>query len=117
MVLRIKDFNILGVHWKIRLLRGEGVTKNQYRRERLPKKGEGLGLFPDLGGDLARKRGWCFWVGVETQMHTIMLWWKCNNKTIFNLEPDQKLKRKDFDKERGKTHTLYHKNIRAFGWL
>ena len=30
MVLRMKNFNVLGVHWKIRLLE-EGFTKNQYR--------------------------------------------------------------------------------------
>ena len=29
MGLRMKDFNIFGVHWKIRFL-GEGFTKNQY---------------------------------------------------------------------------------------
>ena len=30
MVLRMKNVNILGVHWKIRLLGGTGVSKNQY---------------------------------------------------------------------------------------
>ena len=30
MVLRMKNFNILGVHWKIQLLEGK-FTKNQYR--------------------------------------------------------------------------------------
>ena len=27
----MKHFNILGVHWKIQLLEGGGVMKNQYR--------------------------------------------------------------------------------------
>ena len=57
MVLRIKN---LGVHWKLQLLRGEGVTKSQYRGERLPKKGEELGLFPDLRGWLGKKKGVVF---------------------------------------------------------
>ena len=38
-------------------------------------------------------------------------------KRFFNLQPDQKLKRKQFDKEEGKTHTLFHENIRLLGWL
>ena len=72
MVLRIKNFSIFGVHWKILLL--GGVTKNQYT-EGLPKKG-GLGQFVDSrmgggGGGLARKREWCFWGRVDTPMPTI----------------------------------------------
>ena len=43
MVLRMKNVNILGVHWKIRLL--GGVSKNQYRGGGLPKKG-GLDSLP-----------------------------------------------------------------------
>ena len=45
----MKNFNILGVHRKTRLLRGGRVTKNPYRGGRLPKK-EGLGLLGDLRG-------------------------------------------------------------------
>ena len=46
--------------------------KNQYRGGRLPKKG-GLGMFADLRGDLARKRGGgVFEWGAETPMHTIV---------------------------------------------
>ena len=70
MVLRIKNFSIFGVHWKILLL--GGVTKNQYTGG-LPKKG-GLGEFVDSrggGGGLARKREWCFWGRVDTPMPTI----------------------------------------------
>ena len=35
-------------------------------------------------------------------------------KNFFNLEPDQKLKK--VGKEGGKSHTLYHENIRTFVW-
>ena len=34
-------------------------------------------------------------------------------KNVFDLQSEQKLKRKQVDKERGKSHTLYHENIRA----
>ena len=56
MGLRMKNFNILGVHWKIWLLRGSSWKTNIERG--LPKK-RGLGQFEDLrgGGGLARKRG------------------------------------------------------------
>ena len=36
-------------------------------------------------------------------------------KTFFDLQPDQRLKRKKVDKEGEKTHTLYHENIRTLG--
>ena len=60
MVLRIKNFNILGVRWKIRFLGegggGGGGTKNQYIGG-IAWKGGGLGQFVDLRGvGLARKR-------------------------------------------------------------
>ena len=55
MVLRIKNFNILEVHWKIWLL-GRGFTKNQYRVGRLPKNG-GLWQFVDLTGGTQEERG------------------------------------------------------------
>ena len=61
MGLKIKNFGVLGVHWKIRLLGGE-FTKNRYRGGDCLKR-EGLGQFADLRGGLARKRGWCFWWG------------------------------------------------------
>ena len=38
-------------------------------------------------------------------------------KRFFELYPYQKLKRKRFDKEEGKTHSLFYENIRALGWL
>ena len=62
-MLRMKNFNILGVHWKIRLL--GGVTKNQYRAGDCQKKKGGLEQFANLrGGGLGKKEGWwCFWGG------------------------------------------------------
>ena len=59
----------MGVHWKIQLLVGR-FTKNQYREGDCLKKG-GLGQFVNLRGALARKRGRCFWGGVDTPMHTM----------------------------------------------
>ena len=39
MVLSMKNFNILEVHWKIQLLDGR-FMKNQYRGGEFPKKGD-----------------------------------------------------------------------------
>ena len=71
-VLRLKNFNILGVHWKNFKIFffGGGVTKNQYRGGDCLKKGRGFGQFADLRGSLARKRGCVFEGGVDTPMHT-----------------------------------------------
>ena len=56
MVLKMKNFNILGVHWTIRLLGGGGeLTKNQYR--------VGIAWKGGLGG--------VFEGGVDTPMHTM----------------------------------------------
>ena len=62
MVLRTKNFNIFGVHWKIQLLRGGSRKTNTEGGECL-KRG-GLGLSADLEG------GGVFERGVETPMHT-----------------------------------------------
>ena len=66
MVLRMRNFNILGVHWKIRLL-GVGGSRKTNIEGGLPKK-EGLGQFVDFreGGGLARKKGG------DTPMHTMV---------------------------------------------
>ena len=55
MVLRLKNLNILGVHWKIRLL-GGGSQKTNIEGG-LPKKG-GFGQFVDLreGGAWQERR-------------------------------------------------------------
>ena len=75
---KIKNFNILGVHGKIRVSGGGGHEKLIFRGE-LPKK-RGLGQFADLRGDWQEGGGWCFWgVGGEryTPLHTMKSWlWK-----------------------------------------
>ena len=66
----LKNFNILGVHWKILLLRG--VTKNQYRGEDCLKRG-GLWQFADLmGGGIGKEEGGVF-EGVDTPIRTMPL--------------------------------------------
>ena len=61
MVLRMKNFNIFGVHWKSQLIGAGGreVHEKPIERGKLPKNGGGLGQFADLrvGGCLARKWG------------------------------------------------------------
>ena len=77
MVLRMKNVNIFGIHWKIRLLGGDGLEKPIYKGGGLPKKGGGLGQFVDLrGGEAWQERvGWCFWGGVDTPMPTMPPSW------------------------------------------
>ena len=65
MVLRMKNFNIFGVYWKIRLLRDGGGHEKPIYKEGLPKKG-GLEQFKR---DLVRKKGWCFWGGWYPNAH------------------------------------------------
>ena len=68
MGIRKRNFNIIGVHWKIELLGGS--RKNNIYRGESPKKG-GLGEFTDLRGGLAKKRGIVFLRGLGTPMHTM----------------------------------------------
>ena len=58
MGLRMKNFDILDVHWEIWLLVGE-VTKNRYRDS--PKRGASI----SVGGD-------AFEGGVDALMHTMV---------------------------------------------
>ena len=51
----MKNYNIFGLHWKIRLLKG-GTQKNNIEGGDYLKRG-GLGLFADLRWDLPRKMG------------------------------------------------------------
>ena len=69
MGLRMKSFNIMGVHWKIWFL--GGFTKNQYIGG-IALKGE-LGQFADLRGAWQKRGGWCFWGEVDIPMHNIKL--------------------------------------------
>ena len=74
MGLRMKNFNILGFHWKIQFL-GEGGSsqKNNIEGEdSLKKEAWTVCRFKGVGeGGLARKRGWGFWGEVDTPMHTM----------------------------------------------
>ena len=81
MVLRMKNFNILGVHWKIRLLGGKGLTKNQYTGGYCLKRGHGQ--FVGLRRAWQEKGGWWFWGGVDTPMHTMM---SLGNKQILTFK-------------------------------
>ena len=53
----MKNFNVFGIHWKIRILR---VGRGGSRKKRGVAEKGGLGQFVDLRRNLARKRGWCF---------------------------------------------------------
>ena len=66
MVLRMKNFNILGVHWKIWLLGGGGRV-SQKSVGVLPKTGA-LGQFADLRWGLGKKEEGG---SVDTLMHTM----------------------------------------------
>ena len=57
MGLRLKNFDIMGVHWKIWFL-GEALHENQYTGGGCFKRG--LGLFADLRKGLEKKRGMVF---------------------------------------------------------
>ena len=70
--LRNKNFNIMGVHWKIQFLVG-WFTKNQYVKGGLPKKGR-LEQFSDLkGGRGGVKRGEVFLKGEYSIAHFVLV--------------------------------------------
>ena len=69
MGLRMKNFHILGIHWKIQLLGGWSSWKTGIEGG-LPKKGAWT-VYRFKGG-LARGGG-CFWGGVDTLM-LIIIW-------------------------------------------
>ena len=64
----MKNFSIRGVHWKMLFL--GGFTKTQYIGGELSTKG-GLVQFAGLRRDMAKRRGWCFFRGVDIPMHTM----------------------------------------------
>ena len=73
MRLRIKNFIIMGVHSKIRIL--VGVTKNQYIGGDCLKRGA-LGQFADIRGGLGEKEGVVLLGGgrgVDTPMHPMVV--------------------------------------------
>ena len=61
MRLRIKFFDILGVHWKIRRLGGGEFMRNQYREGECLKRGAWI-VCRFKGGLGKKEGGWCFWV-------------------------------------------------------
>ena len=75
MVLRMKNFDILGVHWKMWLIEGGGHKKPTEIRDCLKA---GLEQFEDLREEAwQERRGWCFWKGegADTPMHTLVSHW------------------------------------------
>ena len=70
MVLRMKNFNILGIHWKIRLL---GVCSQKANIEGWDRLKGGFGQFLKLRGAIGNKeRGEDFEGGGRYAMHTIL---------------------------------------------
>ena len=67
MGLRMKNFSIMRVHWKIRNL--GGVHEKPIYRGNCLKKG--LGQFAGLREGLAKKEGAGVFEGVETRMYTM----------------------------------------------
>ena len=64
MGLRMKNFNILGIHCNIWLLGGGGVHENQYRGEDCLKRG--AWTVCRFKGGLGKKEG-----GLDTPVHTM----------------------------------------------
>ena len=77
MDLRMKNFNIMEVHWKIQLL--EGVHKKQIYRGELPKMGHWTVC--EFNWGLGKKGG------VDTPMHTMprFLSWPTRPRKITNF--------------------------------
>ena len=69
MGLRMKSFNIMGVHCKTRFL-GVFKKKKQYTGGELSKK-EDWDSWQDLRGVLEKKMLMVFWRGVHNAMHTV----------------------------------------------
>ena len=71
MVLRMENFNILGVHWKIQLfVGGGGHEKPIYRRDCLKRGAWTVCWFK--GGAWQEGEGWCFWGGGDTPIITML---------------------------------------------
>ena len=76
MGLRMKNFNIMRVHWKIRIL--GGFHKENIQGELALKGGEGGGAVLGEFADLRREGGLdgvLEWGGVDTPMHAMYLIW------------------------------------------
>ena len=64
-----KNFNIMEVHWKIRFS-GGGAWKPSMSRVKCLKTGAWI-VCRFKRRPWQKRRGWCFWGGVETPMHTV----------------------------------------------
>ena len=69
MVLTMKNFNILGIHWKIRLL-GGGLTKPI---ENCLKEGGGAWTVYRFKRGLGKKEGGGVFEGGDTPMHALYI--------------------------------------------
>ena len=67
MVLRMKNFNIFGVHWKIRLLARGGPEKPIYKGDCLKRVGSWRVCWFKMGLGKKEEGG-----GVDTSMHTMV---------------------------------------------
>ena len=70
MALRMKNFNILDIHWKIRLL--VGCSRKTNIEGGLPKWKQGAWTVSWFKGGLVRKRGGTFEKGPDNPMFTIL---------------------------------------------
>ena len=69
MGLRIKNYNILGVHWRIWVL-GGWFLKNQFRRRGCLKR-EAWTVWGFKGRAWQERRRWCFWGEIDIPMHNM----------------------------------------------
>ena len=74
MGLRIENFNILGVHWKIRLL-GGGVHEKLIQRGGIASKGGAWTVYKFKWVTWQERGRWCFWGegGSDTPMKTMLI--------------------------------------------
>ena len=71
MGLIMKNFNNLGVNWKIQFLEGGDNKKNNIEGKDCLKRG-GAWTVCRFKGELGKKKGeWCFWGVVDSPMHTM----------------------------------------------
>ena len=72
MVLRMKNVNVTGVHWKIRFL--EGFHEKPIYRGELPQKGgRGAWTVCRFKRGLDKKEGGGVFEGDDTPMHTVCI--------------------------------------------
>ena len=110
MGLRIKNFDILGVPWKIWLLGGQ-FTKNQYRgRDCLKRRGAWI-VSRFKGGAWEEGGGWCFWkVGLIPRWTLLSLTGTNINQMIYlSFNGVNRLFMLSFENEASSTwHTVYY---------